>query len=94
MGAQSTNVYVLEKPGTLKKMMKGNEKLTSLTINGIFNEKDLKYISTLHNLKVLDLSNATLSPNADLRELSGVGVNRGGGLKYANERILWSWSRP
>ena len=80
MGAQSTNVYVLEKPGTLKKMMKGNEKLTSLTINGIFNEKDLKYISTLHNLKVLDLSNATLSPNADLRELSGVGVNRGGGL--------------
>ena len=67
--AQSPQTYVLKKPGTLKKMMKGNEGATSLSINGVFNENDLKYITSLQNLKVLDIRNASLSPKARLSKL-------------------------
>lgn len=67
--AQSFQTYVLEKPGSLKKMMKGNEGTTNLSISGTFNEKDLKYITSLHNLKVLDIRNARLSPKAQLSKL-------------------------
>ena len=67
--AQSSNTYVLEKPGTLKKMMKGNEGATNLSIIGVFNENDLKHIKSLQNLKVLDIRNASLSPKAQLSKL-------------------------
>lgn len=69
ISAQSPQTYVLEKPGTLKKMMKGNEGATNISISGIFNENDLKYITSLQNLKVLDLRNANLSPKAQLSKL-------------------------
>jgi len=67
--AQDPHTYVLEKPGTLKKMMKGNEGATNLSISGVFNENDLKYITSLQNLKVLDIRNASLSPKAQLWKL-------------------------
>ena len=69
ISAQSSQTYVLEKPGSLKKMMKGNEGTTNLSISGTFNENDLKYITSLHNLKVLDIRNASLSPKAQLSKL-------------------------
>jgi len=67
--AQSTHTYVLEKPGILQKLMKGNEGVTNLSISGVFNEKDLKFITSLKNLKVLDIRKANLSPKARLKTL-------------------------
>jgi len=67
--AQTHKECVLDKPGTLKKMMKGNEGVISLSISGVFSEKDLEFITSLQNLKVLDIRNASLSPKAQLSKL-------------------------
>ncbi len=67
--AQTHKECVLDKPGTLKKSMKGNENVTSLTVSGSFNEKDLLYIYSLSNLKVLDLKNAKISEKTDWAKL-------------------------
>ena len=49
--------------------MKGNEGATNISISGVFNENDLKYITSLQNLKVLDIRKASLSPKAQLSKL-------------------------
>lgn len=59
--AQTTINAVNKKPGKLHKVLKNRDKnfIYSLKVEGTINPKDLSYITSLPNLRSLDLSGAT-----------------------------------
>ena len=67
--AQTTINAVNQKPGKLHKVLKNRDKnsIHSLKVEGTINPKDLSYITSLPNLRSLDLSDAT-AVNIDSRE--------------------------
>ena len=67
--AQTTINAVNKKPGKLHKVIKKKDKnfIYSLKVEGTINPKDLSYITSLPNLRSLDLSGAT-AVNIDSRE--------------------------
>lgn len=56
--AQSVENVILEKPGKLSSLLKGKESVSKLILSGTLNEKDIEFVKSLPNLKVLDVTHA------------------------------------
>ncbi len=89
--AQATINAVNQKPGKLHKVLKNRDKnfIYSLKVEGVVNPEDLSYITSLPNLRSLDLSGATKQEKTNKKPsvLSGIaGKFIGTNLNYTKQK--------